>query len=189
MPTAVSAPKAWWGEGRRPNAGTLTFSEWVKQRKTMSEDEIFDIEAKTQRLIKSKKPAKEKIKRPRTPVKRLPKTRVYPAGWKDYRVAGITIPDAGTYLIVKPRANYRTFITAIVFTVDAPTLIKLIFGTMGSSGPMNFGDTDQPRGIASNHDQAPAPCGLGGFSISSYEAGVSVAGYVIYYQEPDEAPS
>jgi hypothetical protein len=155
----------------------------------MTEDQIFDIEAKTQGLIKSKKPAQEKIKRSRTPVKRLPKTRVYPAGWKDYRVAGISISDAGTYLIVRPRGNYRTFITSIVFTVSGATLITLLFGSMGSSAPMNFGDTDQPRGIASNHDQAPAPCGLDGFSIASAGSGVSVAGYVIYYQEPDEAPS
>jgi hypothetical protein len=132
--------------------------------------------------------ATTEVKKPKRIPSPLPPHLAYPRTWRDMRVAGINLSDAGAVQIALARAGYRTFISSIVFTVDGDTSITIGFGTMGSSGPMDFGDTDEPRGIAMNFADSPAPCGLGGAILISDGSGVSVHGFATYYQEQDESP-
>jgi hypothetical protein len=189
MNTGVITTKPWLSQGRRPNAEEITFQRWLKERGEAPIEKIFDVTAKTQGAVKSKSPAKDKVKRPRSPVTPLPKTRVYPADWKDYRIAGINFTGPGVSTIVGASAGFRTYITMIVLLVDGPTAITLNFGTFGSSGPIPLGDIDQPRGFVAPHALAGGPCGQGNFSIYSSGEDTLVAGYVQYYKEEDKPPS
>lgn len=128
------------------------------------------------------------IKKPKRTPSPLPPHLAYPPTWRDLRVAGINLADAGAVQIASAVAGKRTFISFITFTVDGDTSIIIGFGTMGSSGPMDFGDTDEPRGIVMNFGDSPAPCGLGGCILSSDGSGVAVHGFAVYYQEQDQSP-
>jgi len=74
------------------------------------------------------------------------------------------------------------YISTIVLTVSGECDITFSFGIAGSSGPMNFGGDDEPRGMVIAMGNSPAPCGGGSFMItaSSTEA-VSIGGFVSYY--------
>lgn len=131
---------------------------------------------------------KEEIKKSaRTPTP-LPPHLAYPPTWRDLRTAGINLSDAGAVQIASAVAGKRTFISFLTFTVDGDTSITIGFGTMGTSGPMDFGDADEPRGIVMDFGNSPAPCGLGGCILISSGSGVAVHGFAVYYQEQDQSP-
>lgn len=137
---------------------------------------------------KEQKPSKKKEKKPiRTPSP-LPPRLKYPPSWRDIRPAGISIAVAGTHIIIPAFPGFRTFISSIVFTVDDETDVALIFGTFGASGAMDFGGTDEPRGIVMTFGESPIPCGNGAFQIYSSGSTTAVKGFVSYYHERDEAP-
>lgn len=110
----------------------------------------------------------------------------YPKWWKDLSTAAISLTGAGTQVVVGGLPGYRTFVACIVITVSGDTNITFGFGVFGSSGAMNFGGTDEPRGIVINMAESPAPCGTGHFSISSNAPGINVGGFAVFYQEPEE---
>ncbi len=91
---------------------------------------------------------------------------------------------AGTQIVVPARSGYSLFVATIVLTVSGETDINFGFGVFGLSGSMNFGGTNEPRGIVIAMGDSPAPCGQGAFSISSGAPSAAVGGFVTYYLEP-----
>lgn len=130
--------------------------------------------------------SKEKKKRiPETP---LPARLKYPKIWKDLRVAGISCPVGTSQTVIDTAPGCRSFITSITFTVDDEVDITLFFGNYGTSGPMDFGGSDEPRAIAQSFGDSPIPCGNGDFLISNDGPTGNIYGFVVYYQELDETP-
>jgi hypothetical protein len=130
---------------------------------------------------------KPKPKPPVSPGLIITRTR-FPKWWKDLRVSGITIAGSGVQTIVQGGSNFNVFIASItVLTTDA-TIVSFGFGTMGASGPMPLGDTDQPKGITISMSDSPAPCGQGGFTVHSLGGSGTLGGFVVYYVEKVETP-
>jgi hypothetical protein len=86
------------------------------------------------------------------------------------------VPTPGKFIL---------FIATIVLTVSDETNISFTFGVFGSSGSLDLGGTDEPRGIVIAMGDSPAPCGKGGFTVTSDGAGVAVGGFVTYYLETE----
>jgi hypothetical protein len=189
MPTAAITPPKNTGSGRRPQLGKYTFAQWVEDTKKLTQDEIYAIEAQTQGLKEVKHSKAVTAKKPKRTPSKLPPRLKYPKWWKNLQPAGIGLSGPGSQKIVQGVSGFRSFITSIVFTVTGETTITLQFGSLGRSGPMNFGGENEPRGIALPMSDAPAPLGSGPFVLTSTGAGVAVNGFVVYYQEPDEVPS
>ncbi len=112
------------------------------------------------------------------------KTTPYPKWWKDLQTAAISLTTAGTQIVIPARSGYSLFVATIVLTVSGETDLSFIFGVFGSSGSMDFGGANEPRGIVIAMGDSPAPCGQGGFSVSSGGVGKAVGGFVTYYLEP-----
>ena len=106
----------------------------------------------------------------------------YPKWWKELETAKISLSDAGTQIVVSGRADSLLFIASIVLTVSGETNLKFGFGIFGESGSMDFGGTDEPRGIVIAMGNSPAACGPEGFSVISDGAAIAVGGFVSYYQ-------
>jgi hypothetical protein len=128
-----------------------------------------------------------KKKKARTPTP-LPARLKYPRQWKDLKTKGIYCAGEDSQLVIRAVPGNRTFITCIVFTVEAETNVRFGFGNYGSSGPMSFGGTDEPRAIVMSLGESPVPCGSGDFTVASDGSGGTVAGFCVFYQEPDEVP-
>ena len=112
----------------------------------------------------------------------------YPKWWKDLRVWPINIGGPGTWPVIDKSPGFLTFVATIALTVTDETNIVLSFGVFGASGSMDFGGDDEPRGIVIPMGESPAPCGEGGFSISSNGEAATIGGLVVYYQEKIEVP-
>jgi hypothetical protein len=177
------------GEGRRPSAYELTYQRWLKERGEAPPEKIFLVEQKSKGAVKDKTPAITKKKKERTPVTPIPKTRVYPSDYKDFRPAGIRFTGPGSSNIIQPTPGYITNITMIVLFVDGETSITFKFGDLGGSGPIPVGGEGQPMGMVISHESSPARCGNGAFSIYSSGDGVAVSGYALYYKEKEIKPS
>ena len=108
----------------------------------------------------------------------------YPKWWKDNLTAPINILGPATQVIATGKADNRLWVATIVLTVSGETTITFTFGTMGISGTMNLGGTDEPKGIVIAMGNSPASCGMGGFSIYSSGPGISVGGFVTFFLEP-----
>ena len=107
----------------------------------------------------------------------------YPKWWKNLQTAKISLTTAGTQIVVPQQSGYFLFVATIVLTVSGETDLSFIFGVFGSSGSMDFGGSNEPRGIVIAMGDSPAPCGQGGFSVSSGGVGIAVGGFVTYYLE------
>lgn len=129
---------------------------------------------------------------PRPPEKPLPKQptvkpeliierTAYPKWWKDEGVAAINLASPGSQFVVSARSDYSLYIGAIVLTVSGETNITLGFGVFGSSGPMDLGGSDEPRGIVIAMGNSPAPCGSGSFTVTSDGEDAAVGGFVTYF--------
>lgn len=91
--------------------------------------------------------------------------------------------DGGNVLAIAAVADKKHKITTILLTVAGQTNIVLLTAATPLSGPMDFGGTDEPRGMVSNHGNWPLECATNeAFNITS-SAAVQVSGYVIYYDE------
>jgi hypothetical protein len=112
----------------------------------------------------------------------------YPKWWKDLQVWPISINGPGTWPVISKSPGFLTFVATIALTVSDETNIVLTFGVFGASGSMDFGGTDEPRGIVIPMGESPAPCGEGGFTITSDGAAATIGGLVVYYQEKVEVP-
>ena len=108
----------------------------------------------------------------------------YPKWWKELQTAAIDLATAGTQIVVPQSMGFNTFIATIVIVVSGETNITFGFGVFGSSGLMNLGGENEPRGMVMAMGESPAPCGQGSFSVSSTGDEIVVGGFVSYYQEP-----
>jgi hypothetical protein len=112
-------------------------------------------------------------------------TTPYPKWWKTLNTAAISLSTAGTQLVVPLSGRFTLFIATIVLTVSDETNISFGFGVFGSSGSLDLGGSDEPRGIVIAMGDSPAPCGQGGFSVSSSGEDAAVGGFVTYYLEKE----
>lgn len=122
---------------------------------------------------------------PKVPPKLIIERTPYPKWWKDARAYMISMVGPETRVQIAPTPGYRTYISTIAFTVTDETNVVLNMGVFGPSGPMHFGGDGGPRGIVMAMGDSPMPCGGGGFSITIDGAGVSLAGFICYYYEPE----
>lgn len=97
--------------------------------------------------------------------------------------AVINIATAATHEIIAADATKKHKITTIVLTVAGETNLTFKRATTAMSGAMDFGGTNEPRGMVSNHGIYPLETGVNeAFQITN-SAAVQVSGYVIYYTE------
>jgi hypothetical protein len=126
----------------------------------------------------SPKPLPEKpIAKPELIIERTP----YPKWWKEEGTAPISLQGPGSQIVISARSDYVLYIAAIVLTVSDETNIVFTFGQFGTSGSMDLGGADEPRGLVIAMGASPAPCGSGSFAVTSDGADASVQGFVTYY--------
>ena len=95
----------------------------------------------------------------------------------------IVIAGAGRTEVVALVADEQIKICNIMFTVDAEVNITFETHEDAMSGVMDFGGTDEPRGMVHNFGDFPLATVAGqAFNISTVGAG-KVNGYVTYYTE------
>lgn len=137
----------------------------------------------------TKKPKTEQVKKKtKTKPTPLPAKVRYPKWWKNLRYAGINIAAITTATIIPAQAGQRHFITGIFFITGGETNITLLDGGFPFTGPMDFGGTDEPRGISMPLGDAPIMLNDGSsFSIQSTTT-AQVSGYVNYFSESVEVP-
>lgn len=181
------------------------FNQWAEGRTGFTPDQLVDLFAQSYGLTAQETKdlrAKVKAATPKTPTptqtpktpepKKVPPsspliiTRTpYPKWWKDLRVSGIGTTGQQVQAVTSGGGNYNTYVACIVIVVNGPCSVSFGFGTMGASGVMELGDTDEPRGMVISMGDSPAPCGQGGFSVHAIpdDQETGVGGFVVYYVE------
>lgn len=97
--------------------------------------------------------------------------------------AVIDFATAATHEIVAAVTGKKIKIVNIMFTVAGETNLTFKSGTTAMSGAMDFGGTDEPRGMVHHFGDFPLETTSGeAFQITSSGA-VQVSGYVTYYTE------
>ena len=97
--------------------------------------------------------------------------------------AKIDSAAGGDILSISPVGSNKVKIVTIVFTVGGPTNIQFFDGGTEITGLMDFGGTDEPRGMVAHHGNFPL-CTTGGNAFKINASGtVQVSGYIIYYEE------
>jgi hypothetical protein len=97
--------------------------------------------------------------------------------------AKIDFATAATHSIIAAVAGKKHKIANIMFTVGGETNLTFKTGTTALTGALDFGGTDEPRGMAHNFGDHPLNCIAGdAFQITS-NAAVQVSGYVTYFTE------
>jgi len=81
--------------------------------------------------------------------------------------------------LAAPTGSYH--ITSIMFTVDGDVGIILRDESGVISGPMSFGGTNEPRGMAHNFGQIPLLCAAGKKFQMTLDAIIQVSGVVTFY--------
>jgi len=81
--------------------------------------------------------------------------------------------------LAAPTGSYH--ITSIMFTVDGDVGIILRDESGVISGPMSFGGTNEPRGMAHNFGQIPLKCSAGKKFQMTLDASIQVCGVVTFY--------
>ena len=197
---AILAPQQWSGpqgsfaalppsikpEDIKPTtAFGIEFQDWVKRRDALTAKEIADLTKQLKTLKEqltaaaaaaAKPPVKPELIISRTP---------YPKWWRTLNTAKIELTGAGTQIVVPTPGKFTLFIATIVLTVSDETDVSFGFGVFGSSGALDLGGADEPRGIVVAMGDSPAPCGKGGFTVTSTGSGVAVGGFVTYYLETE----
>lgn len=97
--------------------------------------------------------------------------------------AVINFATAATHSIIAAVSGKKIKITNIMLTVAGETNLTLKSSTTAISGALDFGGTDEPRGMAHHLGDHPLETLTGNaFQITSSGA-VQVSGYVTYYAE------
>jgi len=161
------------------------FQTWVAKRDALSATEIKELTSKITTLTQTVAAAQLAAAKPAVPPELIIARTPYPKWWKTLNTAKIELTDAGTQVIVPAPGLFTLFIATIVLTVSAETNISFTFGVFGSSGALDLGGTDEPRGIVVAMGDSPAACGKGAFSITSNGSGAAVGGFVTYYLEKE----
>jgi len=97
--------------------------------------------------------------------------------------AKIDFADAGDHTVVAGIAGQKIKITSLVWTVGGETNITLLDGATEITGPMDFGGTDEPRGIVITQGFLPYELTEGAAFVINSSLAVQVSGYVSGYIE------
>lgn len=97
------------------------------------------------------------------------------------RKAKIDIATADDHEIIEAVAGKKISIANIALTVGGETTLTFKSGTTAISGAMNFGGTDEPRGMTHGLGEYPLQTTIGEAFVLSISLGVQVSGYVTYY--------
>ena len=97
--------------------------------------------------------------------------------------ARINIATAATHDIIAAVADVKHHITSIMFTVAGQVNVTLINEGTNLTGAMDFGGTNEPRGMTHNYGQIPMVCGTNKKFQILLSAAVQVSGVVTYYDE------
>lgn len=98
--------------------------------------------------------------------------------------AVINIATATTHDIIAAVADLSHYITSLVFTVAGEVNVTLRDETGALTGPMDFGGTDEPRGMTHSDPLCPIKCHAGEKFQITLSAAVQVSGIVTYYDAP-----
>lgn len=97
--------------------------------------------------------------------------------------AVITIASAATHDIIAAVADVKHHICSIFFTVAGDVNITLKDEDGNLTGAMDFGGTDEPRGMTHDFGLMPLVCGTNKKFQILLSAAVQVSGVVTYYDE------
>lgn len=95
----------------------------------------------------------------------------------------IDFATAADHTIVAGVAGKKIKITNLLFTVGGETNITLKSGSTALTGAMDFGGTDEPRGMVDAHSILPLELAAGESFVIGSSGAVQVSGYVTGYIE------
>lgn len=95
--------------------------------------------------------------------------------------AKIDIATAADHTIIAAVPSRKISISAIAFTVAGETNLTLKSGSTALSGAMDFGGTNEPRGLTHNLGEYPLQTAVGEAFVITNSIAVQVSGYVSYY--------
>lgn len=110
----------------------------------------------------------------------------YPAVWHLFyqqgssKYAAINFSTVGGFAVISGTAGKKILIYSLAFTVGGATEVTLKDGDTNISGPMDFGDTSEPRGVVVPLTILPIELGSGNSFVISISSSVQVSGMVIY---------
>lgn len=97
--------------------------------------------------------------------------------------AVINIATAATHEIIAAVTGRKIKIVCLMFTVAGETNITLQSDTTLKSGALDFGGTDEPRGMVTHFGIAPLETVSGEAFKMTLSAAVQVSGFVTYFTE------
>lgn len=97
--------------------------------------------------------------------------------------AVIDFSTAANHTIAAAVAGQEIHITNLTLTVGGETNLTFKSGTTAMSGPMDFGGTNEPRGLKDHLGCCPLKTTAGEAFIITSSAAVQVSGYVTGYYE------
>jgi len=100
---------------------------------------------------------------------------------KNVTSAVINFATSGNHTIVTGVAGSVIKITKLMFTVGGETNITFYGGAVALTGPMDFGGTDEPRGIVDTQGFLPYEVAEGESFIMNSSGAVQVSGYLTGY--------
>ena len=95
----------------------------------------------------------------------------------------IDFSSSGDHTIVPGQAGKKIKLTSMVFTVAGETNITIKAGSTAITGPMDFGGTDEPRGIVISHGYVPYEIATGSAFVINSSAAVQISGYLTGFIE------
>lgn len=97
--------------------------------------------------------------------------------------AKIDINSSGDNTIVTATAGKQIHVHCIVWTVGGEVNIILKKGSTAFTGAMDFGGTDEPRGMVASHQMCPIVLPNNQDFVINLSANVQVSGYLCYHKE------
>jgi hypothetical protein len=99
--------------------------------------------------------------------------------------AGFSLAAAAPAVVIAGVVSEQIYLSFITFFVAGAVKITFQDGSRSISGPMNFGDEDEPRGAVLDHSRSPIVISPGN-SFGIYPStNKGVAGYCTYYTLPE----
>lgn len=102
---------------------------------------------------------------------------------KIYGSEGFHTNTSGNNPIITGSAGTQIKVVFIMLTVAAEVNVKFMSGATDLSGPMDFGGTDEPRGMVAPMGVGPLVCGVAEDFIIHLSGAVYIDGYCTYYKE------
>ena len=95
----------------------------------------------------------------------------------------IDLATTGDHTLVAGQAGKKIKVTSMVFTVAGETNITIKAGATAVTGPMDFGGTNEPRGMVISHGYVPYEIAAGSSLVINSSAAVQVSGYITGFIE------